>query len=170
MLRHLTFLALLGAVPALAQPAPADTVVLPEVFLVPADTLVADEPAPPPRGLVVEPEQPTAGVPARVTFDAPIDVLLVTYRPGSAPLARTDTLRAGGATSVEVTFEQAGVARIALPGGPSRNVSVRFARAPLGGIAVLVVAGLILFGGAAFAMAKMLESPPPGRGEALPPI
>jgi len=168
-------LALLAA-PALAQaPPPAatapDTVALPEVFDVPAVGAEA-EPAPAAsaaRTLSVSPAQPTAGQPATVAADAGIDVLLVTYRPGSAGLARTDTIRAGGRATVPVTFTQAGVARVAVPGGPSQNVSVRFDRTPAGGLAVLALAGLILFGGAAFAMAKLLGGGAPARYRHDPP-
>ena len=52
------------------------------------------------------------------------------------------------------------MADFAVPGGPSRNLSVRFAELPTAGLLVLIVAGLILFGGAAWAMRMLLSEGP----------
>jgi hypothetical protein len=135
----------------------------------PADTLVTQEgltAAPPepeavetpegPQSIQVSPEQPIAGVPALISFDRPAQRVIITYRPNSA-IPQTDTLDARGSPFTTVTFRQAGVVRVAIPGGPTTNVSVRFDQAPTSGLAVLVLAGLILFGGAGFAMAKLMQ-------------
>jgi hypothetical protein len=108
----------------------------------------------------VLPERLVAGEKATLTFDAPVESVITTYRPNSA-IPIVDTLTVGGFTSVRWTPERAGVVRVSVPGGPSRNLSVRFAALPVSGLFVLIVAGLILFGGAAWAMRKLLSDGPP---------
>jgi hypothetical protein len=87
-----------------------------------------------------------------VTLPAPTDTLLATYRP-STSIAHVDTL----VGAQQWTPTEAGVVALSTPGGDTQNVSVRFARTPLAGLAVLLVAGLILFGGAGFAFRKLFE-------------
>ena len=110
--------------------------------------------------ITISPEIAVAGQEATLRFDTPVDTLFVTYRPSSV-LAQRDTIRIGGFTSVKWTPRRAGVVRIALPGGASQNVSVRFTDTPLSGLFVLVGAGLILFGGAIFAMRALLSGGAP---------
>ncbi len=105
-------------------------------------------------------EKPVVGVPMTLRFDAPVDTVFVTYRPNSA-VARRDTVRLGESASMKWTPERAGVVQIGLPSGASQNLSVRFSETPLSGILVLIVAGLILFGGAAWAMAKLFSGGAP---------
>jgi hypothetical protein len=101
----------------------------------------------------------TQGTPvaARLPADA-ADTLLVTYRAGSDLLAETDTLTATGG-AVTWTPRQAGVVALTVPseGAATQNVSVRFRSTPASGIGVLLAAGFILFGGAAFAFRKLFE-------------
>ena len=101
------------------------------------------------------PDVPVRGEPVTVTFEAPADQARVIYRPGSVA-ADTVVLPTSGA---EVTFspEQAGVVRVEA-GDVSIPLSVRFPSAPLSGLFVMIGAGLILFGGAAFAMRALLAS------------
>lgn len=108
----------------------------------------------------VLPERLVAGDQATLTFDAPVETVVTTYRPNSA-IPIVDTLAVGGFASVRWTPERAGVVRVSVPGGPSRNLSVRFAALPVSGIVVLIVAGLILFGGAGWAMRMLLSDGPP---------
>ncbi len=108
--------------------------------------------------LTVTPEQPVVGATATVIADAPLDSLFVTYRPNSA-IPVTDTLRVGGFEAMRVPFREAGVVRVSTPEGASADVSVRFAETPMSGVLVLILAGLILFGGAGFAMAKLFSGP-----------
>ena len=108
----------------------------------------------------VLPERLVVGDKATLTFDAPVAAVITTYRPNSA-IPIVDTLTVGGFTSVRWTPERAGVVRVSVPGGPSRNLSVRFAALPTAGLFVLIVAGLILFGGASWAMYKLLSDGPP---------
>ena len=113
--------------------------------------------APPALGqsvVSVEPAAPTVGEPVRVTFSEPVDSVTVEYRPGAVS-ATTETFTPGSAT-LEFTPDRAGVVSVAV-GEASQNLSVRFRSAPLGGLAVMVLAGLILFGGAAVSMRALLS-------------
>lgn len=117
----------------------------------------ADAPeAPTATRIDVFPEKLVVGDKSSLSFDAPVQTVVVTYRPNSA-IPLVDTVHVGGFESIRWTPERAGVVRVAVPGGPSRNLSVRFAALPVAGIVVLILAGLILFGGAAWAMYKLLS-------------
>ena len=121
--------------------------VLPLLLLLAAAPLAAQE------VVSVTPEQPTRGEPVTVTFSQPVDSVTVTYRPG-AITAHSETFAPGTAT-FEFTPERAGVVSVAA-GDAARSLSVRFRGAPLGGIVVMVLAGLILFGGAAISLRALL--------------
>ena len=102
----------------------------------------------------VEPDAPTRGQPVRVTFSQPVDSVTVTYRPG-AVTATTATFAPRAAT-FEFVPERAGVVSVA-SGGASQSLSVRYIGVPLGGLVVMILAGLILFGGAALSMRALLS-------------
>ncbi len=102
----------------------------------------------------VTPDQPTRGEPVTVTFSEPVDTVTVTYRPG-AITAHTETFTPGSAT-FEFTPERAGVVSVA-SGDAAKSLSVRFRGTPISGIAVMVLAGLILFGGAALSLRALLS-------------
>ena len=110
--------------------------------------------------ITITPEIAVLDQEALLRFEAPVDTLFVTYRPNSV-VAQRDTIRIGGFDSVRWTPKRAGVVRLALPGGANQNISVRFTEAPLSGLLILIGAGLILFGGAIFAMRKLLGSDSP---------
>lgn len=101
----------------------------------------------------VAPEVPVRGEPVRITFSAPADTATVTYRPG-AITAVTETFTPGAST-FEFTPERAGVVSVS-GGGAGQNLSVRFQRAPASGLLVMLVAGLILFGGAGVSLRALL--------------
>lgn len=101
----------------------------------------------------VVPEAPVRGETVRITFSEPVDSVTVTYRPGAVS-AVTETFTPGAAT-FEFTPDRAGVVSVA-GGGTAKSLSVRFRSAPLGGLLVMVVAGLILFGGAALSLRALL--------------
>jgi len=82
--------------------------------------------------------------------------LTVTYRPNSS-IARTVTLPVASDGAVVWTPEQAGVVALAVDGGTTRNVSVRFAGIPWLGVLVLAAAGTILFGGAGYGLKRLFE-------------
>lgn len=98
------------------------------------------------------------GQPVTLRFSEPADSVMLTYRPNS-DLASTDAVALGGATAYEWTPREAGLVRITTPGGVAQSVGVRFTGLPVSGLLVLVVAGLVLFGGAAFALFTLLGGP-----------
>lgn len=110
--------------------------------------------------VTLSPEIPEVGQETTLRLSAPADYVVVTYRPNSI-VALRDTIRIGGFESVKWTPARAGVVRIGLPDGSGQNVSVRFTGTPLSGLLILIAAGLILFGGAVFAMRKLLEGDRP---------
>lgn len=91
-----------------------------------------------------------------VSFPTPTDTLIVTYRPNSSiPIVEAIPTNAAG--SATWTPRYPGVVAVATPGGPTQNVSVRFLTVPWNGVAVLTLAGLILFGGIIFAFRKLFD-------------
>lgn len=103
-------------------------------------------------------ETPVVGQPLTLTFDAPVDTLTVTYRPGGVTES-AETIPVGG-TAAEWTPREAGVVQVAA-GDASQSLSVRYASAPVSGLLVMALAGLVLFGGAAWAMRMLLSSTDP---------
>ncbi|MDX1420644.1 MAG: hypothetical protein R3181_11805 [Rubricoccaceae bacterium] len=110
------------------------------------------------------PDAPIQGRPVQITLERPVDRVEVVWRPNSA-VPDTVALDATG-TSFVWRPTRAGVARIALITAGERteqNVSVRYDAYPAAGIFILIIAATILFGGAGFAMGKLL-------GEETPPV
>ncbi|MEM1054154.1 MAG: hypothetical protein AAGI52_01405 [Bacteroidota bacterium] len=118
----------------------------------PASAQLAFEPLPTEPGEEA-PSQPIQGQPVRVTLDQPTESVQVVWRPNSA-IPDTVALSPDGAT-FEWTPSRAGVATVVTPEG-SQNVSVRYSAYPATGIFILILAATILFGGAGFAMGKLL--------------
>jgi hypothetical protein len=86
------------------------------------------------------------------------DTLHVVYRPGAATLPQGETImRPPGAQSWTWQPARAGVVRLA-SGEAQQNVSVRYDTFPVGGLLVMLLAGLILFGGIAFSMRTLMRS------------
>ena len=110
------------------------------------------------QSIDMTPDLAVVGREATLRFGAPVDTLFVTYRPNSG-IAMEEAVPVGGANSVTWTPSRAGVVSLATPDGASTNVSVRFDRTPASGVLILVLAGLILFGGAAFSMRALLSGP-----------
>lgn len=104
------------------------------------------------------PRFPVQGQPVRVTLDQPTDFVRVVWRPKSA-LPDTVSLDPQG-SSFLWTPTRAGVATVLTSSG-EQNISVRYESLPGSGILVLVLAGCILFGGAGFAMGKLLSGDEP---------
>jgi hypothetical protein len=101
---------------------------------------------------ILEDGNPAAGVTIRAT-----------YRPNSEVM---DTVTVGRTNSAgEVTWVPADAGMVELrasrgEASASRAVSVRFRRAPLAGILVFLLAGLILFGGNARFIRAVMTAPP----------
>lgn len=104
------------------------------------------------------PSAPIQGQPILVTLDEPAESVQVVWRPKSA-ISDTVTLDTQG-TSFMWTPTRAGVATVVTPNG-SQNISVRYDSFPGSGILVLVLAAVILFGGAGFSMGKLLSGDEP---------
>ena len=102
----------------------------------------------------VEPAAPVVGEPVRVTFSEPVDSVTVVYRPGAIS-AVTETFTPDAA-AFEFTPDRAGVVSVT-SGDAAQSLSVRFRTAPLSGLVVMVLAGLVLFGGAAVSMRALLS-------------
>ena len=85
----------------------------------------------------------------------------VTYRPGSSV---EETLEIGMTTAggrLEWTPDKAGIATLNASwegGTTSTNVSVKFPRTPLGGMIIMILAGLLLLGGSAVRITIVLRS------------
>ncbi len=101
----------------------------------------------------VTPDAPTRGEPVTVTFDQAVDSVTVTYRPG-AVTATSETFTPGAA-SFTFSPEKAGIVSVS-SGAASQSLSVRYIGVPLGGLIVMILAGLILFGGAGLALRALL--------------
>ena len=124
------------------------------------------------HGLAIEVSEPypLRGVPATLSLSGDgaeaARSILVTYRPNSQT-SHEETLELAG-SSVEWTPRDAGIVQLSVRGADgatitSRNVAVRFGGFPASGLAVMLVAATILFGGAIFAFLALLREP------ALPP-
>ena len=107
-------------------------------------------------------EFPTAGEPVTVTLmDSPGDptqyTLSATYRPNSATEKTVDVAVFGPGGALAWTPADEGIVRLAAarqgedPAAVA-SVAVRFDGAPIGGLAVMLAAGFILFGGASWAL------------------
>jgi hypothetical protein len=123
------------------------------LLTLPASAQIRFEPQPVEAGAEAS-SFPVQGQPVRVTLDQPTDFVRVVWRPNSA-IPDTVTLDSEG-SSFLWTPTRAGVATVLTSNG-EQNVSVRYSSFPGSGILVLVLAGCILFGGAGFAMGKLLS-------------
>jgi hypothetical protein len=111
------------------------------------------------------PENPVVNRPVRVKLDSPAETVTVIWRPNSA-IPDTVVLPVSG-SEFEWTPRRSGVARFEVSGPAgvtSQNVSIRYDKYPAAGIFVLILAAVILFGGAGFAMGKLMGGEMPKSG------
>ncbi len=113
-----------------------------------------------------EPPGPIVGHPTIVTLDSLAEWVQVIWRPNSA-IPDTVTIVPQN-QQFSWTPIQAGVATMTTSNGTSQNVSVRYDSYPASGIFILIIAGTILFGGAGFAMGKLLGGEMPKEGYQMP--
>lgn len=146
------------------------------LLLLPGSAAVGQEAVPPPAvSLEVSDERPLIGQTVELTALAGGTPLAgarvrVTYRPNSSTtstdeLAATDA--AGTASWVPTAAGPVNL-QVWLPGADgapavTHAVAVRYGRFPLSGLAIMLLAGALLFGGATYGMTKLLRS-----GAALP--
>jgi len=93
--------------------------------------------------------------------------VMVTYRPGSS-VSREDAVgQSGSDGGIEWTPQQAGIATITatwheaddVDVSSSATVSVKFASPPVGGLLIMIIAGLLLVVGSAVRITKLLRMP-----------
>ncbi len=95
-------------------------------------------------------EEPIAGEAVTIQLESPASKLIVAYRPNSSVVRRDTLIMKEPTTTFEWTPATAGVVALSTPAA-SRNVSVRFRGFSWSGLLVMLLAGLILFGGVIFA-------------------
>lgn len=98
------------------------------------------------------------GTPVKIMLKNPVDTVIVNYRPNSQ-VTKTIYLIGKKGTTFDWIPESAGV--VALQAGDqSTTVSVRFPGASKSGIAIMLLAAVILFGGATFAFRLLMHGKP----------
>lgn len=83
------------------------------------------------------------------------ETLIVEYRPSSNIVTRDTLVSATPTRNFEWTPKKPGVVRLNTRGG-SKNVSVRFRGLSVNGLLVMLLAGVILFGGAGLAFRSLM--------------
>ena len=131
-----------------------------------AATLLAFAPVHGAAGIELAAANPDQGEPVIVTLTGPGDAepyeLVAVYRPGSRTEKREVVGLIGRGRTVSWVPLHAEITRLAVvdaEGGEiaGRNVAVRFASPPATGLIIFFLAGLLLFGGASYAMRRALE-------------
>ncbi|WP_143473236.1 hypothetical protein [Flavilitoribacter nigricans] len=119
---------------------------------------------------------PEVGETITLTFSAPVDSLTVTYRPNSS-VSKTEVLvNNPPATSMEWASKEPGLVSLSYldrSGGDAQSVrqdlSIRFEGLSGSGLAVMLFAGIILFGGATMAFRTLFQEQDEGRPEVFDP-
>ena len=113
--------------------------------------------------ITVDEEFPTRGETVTVTVlgadETPLAnrEVVVTYRPNSETLS-TETLKPTNASGqTPWTPKDAGIVTLAAGDEASHNVAVRFGSFPGSGLLIMILAGLLLFGGAGWGFAMLLR-------------
>lgn len=109
-------------------------------------------------------DAPKVGEKIVISFDVPVDTLTITYRPNSS-VAKTEVLvNRPPATSFEWASKDPGLVELSYldksgsgPVPETRNVSIYFSGLSFSGLAVMVFAGFILFGGVGFAFRTLFR-------------
>ena len=86
----------------------------------------------------------------------------VTYRPGSSVELTEEVGTTGPGGRLVWTPTTAGIALISATwdgGETSTNISVKFASVPAGGLIIMILAGLLLVGGSAVRIIRVMKSP-----------
>lgn len=104
----------------------------------------------------IDPVEPVKGEEVSVRLENPSSFLFISYRPNST-VARMDTIKANPPVNHFIwTPEYAGVVRLSTSDA-ARNVSVRYAGVSWTGILVMILAGVILLGGATISMIMLFR-------------
>jgi hypothetical protein len=91
---------------------------------------------------------PTSGQPIKIAIHH-TKMLTIIYHPGGNASSKRQ-LRVQP-PNYDWTPSRAGLYVLSTPGGPSQTVSVRFISFPIKGLIILLIAFVVLFGGAGFA-------------------
>lgn len=106
---------------------------------------------------------PTAGRATTIVTPAAVEMISVTYSPTSRVEKRevfsVQKLNPAGAYNTVWRPQRPGVARIEAA-GEQRTVSVRFDSLPVSGMVIMLIAALVLFGGAALSLRSLLREHP----------
>lgn len=124
--------------------------------------------------ITVTPELPVRGETATLTVtgeeDQPLagKVVEITYRPNSETTSIETLSPTDPSGQVAWTPRDAGIVTLTVGDLVSHNVAVRFGRFPSAGLAIMILAGMLLFGGAGLGFVVLLrsgEAPEPAVGE-----
>ncbi|MEM1357552.1 MAG: hypothetical protein AAGF89_05110 [Bacteroidota bacterium] len=109
-------------------------------------------------------EKLEVGETVRLSFSAPVDSLTVTYRPSSSVSKQEFLVISPPASSTEWSPQNPGLVQLSYqdrsgthPTTVSHNISVRFRGFSSSGVAVMLLAFIILFGGAGFAFRTLFQ-------------
>lgn len=124
----------------------------------------------------VSKDSPTVGERITLTFSVPVDTLTVTYRPNSS-VSKTEILvNDPPATSMEWSSKEPGLVALSYldksgesPQRVRHSLSIRFDGLSGSGLVVMLLAGVILFGGATTAFRTMFQEQDEGRTEVFDP-
>jgi hypothetical protein len=119
---------------------------------------------------------PDVGERITLTFSVPVDTLTVTYRPNSS-VSKTETLvNNPPVTSMEWASKEPGLVSLVYwdksqesPQRVNRSLSIRFDGISGSGIAVMLFAGIVLFGGAATAFRTLFQEQDEGHPNVFDP-
>ncbi len=112
----------------------------------------------------IEPYPPIKGTNVYIKFDTPITEVDIVYRPNSRTSKNEKIQVSPPARKVSWVPKDAGLAMVKVTTESNtitRNISIRFAHFPFSGIIVMVVAGIILLGGASFSIYLLTKTPLP---------
>lgn len=115
------------------------------------------------RLITLSENMPIEGTQVIITLDQPAEKIVVQYRPNTE-LCISDTLRADSATTTFVWHPaRAGVTQLSVVDSVSGktlascSVSVQFNGLSIAGLTVMIIAGLILFGGVGLSFALLFR-------------
>lgn len=117
--------------------------------------LMSTAPDKPPE-IVLEQQYPTVGKATTIVLPQVVDKVKITYRPDARAVETTEEIPGGGTEHVVWRPLHAGIVKIEA-GGLTKKVSVRFDGLPMSGLLILLIAGAILFGGAAWSLRQLLR-------------
>ena len=106
--------------------------------------------------ITVETEYPTVGKATTVHLSEYADTVVVTYRPDAPAVKVVEEVSAGGTNDIVWRPLHPGVVRIEA-GGASKEISVKFDGVPMSGVLIMLIAGAVLVGGAAYSTYQLMR-------------